>query len=346
MKNVFLILLFSFIIFSCGTNPTETPQNNEFYQNEVELNNNNDINSSDNFENENSSSIVSIIETNIYESDIKDFIELCSEFKINKIAEPEIITAGSSFKSYYVIQVKDSDDNAASDFPIGIKFPIKKDENGLIIFDIIYKRTDKNGNLFFLPPPSKNAFDSTITFFFETKNKSQIFLKQIENEILQNSVSFPFKVKTALCTKGGAIALVDFSSDNQPIINNSISSSALLISLYKKGFSNVGNFPDIINEVITNDSETIFKNAKQVLYRNAFFIYGTIKYNGEIKLNTENKTEVSLLAKVRCFNMENNETFFETEIYETGHGKDEMLALKDAREKIADNISEKMLFGM
>lgn len=281
-----------------------------------------------------------------YSKDINEYTDLYNKYEILLKSDPKFVTKGSSIKTPYIINVINKENQMpVPDFPLIIKTPYEKDENGNLIFDSVNKRTDLQGKLEFYPTPSKIAFDSYIQINFEPKNTDSEFLKQLDNILDEKSFKFPYKVKSNLCTKGGSIALVDFTKEGKPISNNSLSSSSLLIALYQKGFSNVGNSPDIINEIISGDTTTVYKASKKLSPRNYYLTYGTVKIGNSTK-NEDNTFSVKLDVDITSLDMQNNKIFFKSNFTIEKNGKTENDAIGNARKEMANKISELMLYGM
>lgn len=344
MKRFIFFVIFIMLIISCKS--TDTIESN---QEEIENTSTNteiiedSIETDTNIQEEN----IVIEENKIdYTVEINEYKKLFDKYEIILKSDPKFVTKGSSIKTPYIINVIDKETKQAiPDFPLIIKTPYEKDENGNLIFDLVHKRTDLQGNLEFYPTPSKIAFDSYIQFIFEPQNNNEDFLKEIEEFMETSSYNFPYKVKSDLCTKGGSIALVDFTKEGKPISNNGISSSTLLIALYKKGFSNVGNSPNIINEIISEDVQSVYKASKKLSPRNYYLTYGTVKINNSVK-NDDNSFSVELNVNITSLDMQTNKIFFKNNFSIVKSGKTENEAIGNARKEMAEKTSDLMLYGM
>lgn len=355
IKNIAFIFTFIFFLFSCATNQTVKDSHTvpivENLDNQSQNNNITTDNAEDLIDKDSAQEYTKELLQNTqidYSKEINNYQILYQKYQISKVSVPSFVTKGSSFKQPYIIIITDKDNKKpVADFSIAIQYPKQKNDDGSIIFDTVYKRTDYSGKIYFTPPPCNMAIDSQILFYIENINKNDDFTKLIMPIIETHALKLDFKVKTNLCAKGGNVALVDFSLDNKPLSNTSVSSSALLMAMYKLGFSNVGNSSNIVEAILTNDVQKVYEASKSVSKNNYYLVYGTIKLFDKSQKLQNGKIKVSLICNITCLDMQKNKIFFTDNFIAENEADTEELAISTCKKNIiAPLIAEKMLYGM
>lgn len=252
---------------------------------------------------------------------------------IKIISSPSETTKGKAFSKPYEINVSDKNGNAASNFEIRVKTPFPSEK--------IVITTDENGAASYFPPVPEKSSYSEIKFFPDGDMSDT----EIAEEAEKLSASAPYKVQTNMKSAGGVIAVVDFSKSEKPITSNPVSSSNLLMSLMKLGFTRIGNI-DLTNDVLKDDPLSLQKKARAMVGNTAaFLIYGTVKYKS-VEKKEDGTTTVSLIGKIKALDLKTGEILFEEEKDSSVNGKNEWNALRDARKNLADDFASDLKYGI
>lgn len=248
------------------------------------------------------------------------------------LSYPGEITKKKEFSKPYLIHVSDRNGAAVPNFEIAVQTPF--DEKITIT-------TDENGNASYLPPVPQKSSNSEVIFY----PNGDLTDPEIDEEAKKLSVSAPYKVQTNMKSAGGVIAIVDFSKTEKPITSNPVSSSNLLMSLMKLGFSRIGNI-DLTNDVLKDDSAALQRKAKSMVGNTAvFLIYGTVKFKSVAK-NDDGTTTVNLTGKIKALDLKTGEILFEKERDSSVNAKNEYNALTDARKNLAADFAQDLKYGI
>ena len=257
-----------------------------------------------------------------------------------KVSAPKETSVAKQFSAPYVIKAEKSG-AAVPQLQIAVSYPDSRSENE-IIWGLELLTTGDDGTVSFLPPISKNSFNSDIKFY----PAGDITNPEIEKLALQASLSIPYKVKTNKQNSGGTIAIVDFAQNGKPITSNSVSSSALLMALMRHGFTRIGN-ADFTNAILKDDSEQVYKVAKSLLGNNsAFLVYGTVKYEQIVTKNDDGTYSCSLIGNISCLNMQDGKLLYSTEEKISVTENKEWDCLPKARNELAEKLSQDILYGL
>lgn len=249
------------------------------------------------------------------------------------LSYPGEITKGKEFSKPYLIHVSDKDGNSVPNFEIAVQTPF--DSQKTVI------STDENGNASYLPPSPQKSSNSEIKFYPE----GDLSDSEIAEEAKKLEISAPYKVQTNMKSAGGVIAVVDFSKTEKPITSNPVSSSNLLMSLMKLGFTKIGNI-DLTNDVLKDDSAALQRKAKSMVGNSsAFLIYGTVKFKSVDK-NDDGTTTVNLTGKIKALDLKTGEILFEKERDSSVNAKNEYNALTDARKNLAADFAQDLKYGI
>ena len=150
-------------------------------------------------------------------------------------------------------------------------------------------------------------------------------------------------VQTNMKGAGGLIAIVDFNQNDRAITSNPISSSNLLMTLMKLGFTRIGNAPaDVSDAVISGDEAKVLSRAKAV--SSSLIIFGTVKIVSTEK--SENGFAYTLNAMIKTMDLKTGKITFRTEKSITGTDKNDWNALANARKAIADALAYEIKYGI
>ncbi|MGL4982977.1 MAG: hypothetical protein ACRC4W_09055 [Treponemataceae bacterium] len=216
--------------------------------------------------------------------------------------------------------------------PITITYPTGL-KNNAVVFDKKVELTNDAGIVSYTAVPNFTG-KSEVTFQYIPQTK--LFLGE--------KISIPYQVITSYRNAGGTLAIVDMNKDNQPIRNNSISSSRILAALINSGFRKIGNI-DFIDQVVSGDDDAIQKATVAWFgTTNTYIIYGIVQY--ENITQNEKEFSVSLKADIKVRNLLKNEEIYKTTVVENATGKTEAGAIDAARLKIAETVKDEILYNL
>ncbi|MBQ8680574.1 MAG: hypothetical protein IJ530_12565 [Treponema sp.] len=259
--------------------------------------------------------------------------------KITVLSSPKETTKLKNFSSPYVIKVEDSLGNAVTDFEVTVVYPSSR-KDGKIIYGESTIVTNSEGKAEFTPPAPECSFNSEIRFF----PKGDISDLKIKETAKANTVSAAYKVQTNLKSAGGIIALVDFNQNGKAITSNPVSSSNLLMTLMKLGFTRIGNI-DLTNQVIVGDDAKIRAKAKEIVGSTSnFLVYGTVKIDSTAK--TADGTAYTLNGNIKCMDLKSGEITFAATKVITVSDKNDWNALDKARKTLASDFANEIKYGI
>ena len=255
------------------------------------------------------------------------------------ISEPKQTTNGKIFTSPYVIEVNSPEGIPVESFELSVLYPASR-ENENVIFAETAITSDSEGKASFLPPVPEFSFNSQVTFF----PKGDMTDAQIAKIASENTIKAPYQVQTNLKSAGGIIAIVDFNQNGKAITSNPISSSNLLMSLMKLGFTKIGNI-DLTNQVLVGDDAKIQAKAKSIVGNNSnFLIYGTVKIDSNEK--TDEGFSYTITGNIKSMNIKSGEVTFAIEKTISVTDKNDWNALATARKMLADELANEIKFGI
>lgn len=205
-----------------------------------------------------------------------EYQEKVSGITLSAVSSPKETIKSRAFASPFAISVTNEDGSPVSDFEISVVYPSSK-SNGDVVFSETSVVSDASGRASFAAAVPSFACNSAVKFYPKGDMKDE----QISKAASDLTVQIPYKVRTNLRNSGGIIAVIDYNQSGTPLLSNTLSSSSLLTSLMKLGFTGVGNSNSTINSaVIKGDRKGVYTATKNLVGSNAsFVIYGTIKYN-------------------------------------------------------------------
>lgn len=254
-------------------------------------------------------------------------------------SNPGRTTKLKPFSGPFILKAENSDGTPAANLEITIRFPELR-ENGAIRFGEQNALTAEDGTVQFMPQTPQFSFNSEIAFF----PAGDMADSEIAEAAEKLTVRAPYKVQTNLKSAGGNIAIVDFSQSGKPITSNSVSSSALLMTLMQRGFTKIRNI-DITNAVLADDSKQVYKEAESFVGNaSAFLVYGTVKYDSVEK--TSDGTKYVLRCSIKCLSMKDGQLIFATEVNSSATDKNEWNALASARKKLSEHLADELTYGI
>lgn len=265
------------------------------------------------------------------------------EIKIKQ--EPAIPTKGNAFNKAFIFQIKDNENNPLPNYPLIIRYPGSKN-NDEIFFSELNCKTDEKGELFFTPENTSFSCKSHIYIYPEIE-KTPKYQNEIEKLIQNKAFKTAYLVKTNLTNAGGSICLADYDKNGKIVLTNGYSTSALLGSLIRSGFTGIGNL-EYYKEIDDGNIEVLLKKVKDLTRGSSkYLIYGSIEYANPPFLNDSKQYEVSLNCEIICVLLATDEELYRTKVQVTGFGNNESAALNDARNnKMNSLLTEKIIYGM
>lgn len=257
---------------------------------------------------------------------------------LSLLSFPKQTTKGKIFTEPYTIEVKDSEGNPVESFEISVIYPASR-KNGQIEFTETAITTDSEGKASFLPDIPAFSFNSEVSFF----PKGDMTDAEIANIAEAHTIKAPYKVQTNLKSAGGTIAIVDFNQNGKAITSNPISSSNILMTLMKLGFTRIGNAPqDVSDAVIQGDEQKVFARANPIAP--SFIIFGTVKIDSNEK--TDEGTTYTLTGSVKAMDSKTGEISFAIEKTISVTDKNDWNALANARKQLAEQLSNEIKYGI
>lgn len=277
-----------------------------------------------------------VIET---QTEAEIFSQKLSLLKLTIESSPKEAIKGKSFSSPYIVKVETSDSLPAPQVSITVKYPSAR-SNGEIIFSQSEIITSEDGRASFMPSIPDFSFNSEITFEPKAESSDEAVAK-IASE---KAVKAPFKVQTNQKSAGGVISMVDFNQNGKAITSNPISSSKLLMTLMRLGFTKIGNI-DLTNQVLVGDDAKTYARAKAIVGNSSsFLIFGTVKITSTEK--TEAGSSYTLAGSLTAIDLKTGNVILRTEKTVSNTEKNDWNALDNARKSLAEAFAAEIKYGI
>lgn len=261
--------------------------------------------------------------------------------KLSAVSYPKETQKTRAFEDPFVFVAQNSDGTAAAGLDLTISYPESRVE-GRISYATANLTTDNSGKVTFVPATPTHSFNTKISAF----PAGDVTNQKIAELASSASVSSPYKVRTNMAVSGGTIAIVDFNAQNKPIVNNSVSSSNVLMALMQKGFKRVGN-ADFTNDILKDDISSVYKSAKNLLGNtSSYLVFGTVKYASQIEKTEDNKYTLTLTGKITCLNMKDGSILCTTEESATVTEDKEWNCLASARKALSQKFADSIYYGL
>ena len=271
-------------------------------------------------------------------SEAELYAESLEKITLSVISAPGITTKGRTFSKPFVVKVSDSEKNPAGKFELTVRYP-SKNENEEISYSEEVLTTGSDGTISFMPSAAAFSCNAKAYFFPATASKNEELQKIAEAK----SVSAEWKVKTNLTRRGGLISLIDYSQKNIPL-RETASSSLLLKELINSGFSGIGNY-DVPSKDI-DDAQAVYNGIPEFVRSSvSYLIFGTIKYTGPMTKGDAGFT-CSLTATVNCMDLKTGKLLYSTKKQASCTDMQDWKAINMAREKLAQEIGQSIIFNM
>ena len=265
---------------------------------------------------------------------------LIKDITLSVISKPDATVKHVPFNRPYKVKAAYADGTPAKNFSITVSYPDSKNNDSVVYASTILK-TESNGEISFTPPVPSCAANSTVLFRPSVSVTDPDIIKLAADAGTESA----WKVRTDYAKKGGIICLVDYDSKGRPVMNNSISSSRLLMELINSGFSNIGN-ADFSREIRDGNQDTIYQAARKLVGGSAaYFIYGTVKYIKPVEKGNDSYS-CSLNGDVVCLDMSTGKQLYSARRAVTAQDKAEWKVLDAARSALAKQIATAVIYGM
>ena len=276
---------------------------------------------------------------------LQNFIDTLRNLSIKTIQSPTATIKGKPFNKDFIFQILDNENNPVIDQSITLRYPIAK-ENDSIFFQETILISDAKGFISFSPKETDFSCNSFL-YLYPVIEGSLQNNAEIEKIIQKEAYKTAFQIKTNLINAGGSLCLADYDKNNSVVTTNGYSTSALLGSLIRNGFTGVGNL-EFYKEIDAGNTEFLLQQVKKLTGAvSTYFIYGRVKYARPPEQVETNKYEVELECEIFCVLLKTNEEIYKTKITVTGFGNTETAALNDARNnKMNAVLAEKIIYGM
>lgn len=246
----------------------------------------------------------------------------------------------------YTVRALRTDGSAAQGLAVTVQYPVSR-ENDDVTYGSALLVTADDGTASFTPPPPAQAMSAELRFFPalpEIAVDADSAQAELEGIAAEKTLSVPYKVRTDYLAKGGSIALVDYSSSGRPVTDNSMSSSALLAALMRKGYVGIGN-ADFTRQ-ITGDRSGLYSAAKSLFGgASSFLIYGTVKYS-QPPHKTDSGYAAGIMVEIACMDMRDGSTMYSATQEYTATSAQEQGLIGALRAKMAEDMAERLYYSM
>lgn len=261
-------------------------------------------------------------------------------FKAQNI--PDETQNGKAFSSAFTALITNTNGKALANENISVKYPSGIND-GEPVYALEELQSDENGTVSFNAPVPEFSCNAQLLFYPTPSTMEKEVLEYAEQHALQ----FPFKVRTNKRTSPLSIAILDYSASGKPITNNSLSSSALLKAVYRKGFRSAGN-SDFVSEINDGNIEKLYKSAS-ALFRGTikYLIFGTVKYVQPIEKTEAGLYKALMQADISVMEMGSGKIILHKVMPLSAEDKSEWNVLDLIRNKIfATEMADSLYYGL
>jgi hypothetical protein len=271
---------------------------------------------------------------------LKLYEDKTGDVKISIVSAPKSTVKGKPFAVPFKVKAVHADGTPAAGFEITAYYPGDA-ANDEITFASALLKTAEDGTASFEPEAPSKSVKSIVRFYPAFDDADE----EVASAQLKAAVTAPWLVKTNLMKSGGSTALVDLSENDKPITNNSVSSSKLLTSLMRDGFTRIGN-ADFTKQIVSGDKDAVYKSACS-LFGNAlsYLIYGTVKFVTPVT-QTETGWTCTLTADITCLNMKDGCILYHTTRTVTAEDSKQWNVLTKTREALGEELADAVVYGM
>ena len=264
-----------------------------------------------------------------------EFKALLQDLTLTVQSAPKPAAAGKNFSSPCSV-IAENKNGAVPNLKLAVSWPAGTNENALS-YDTEVVTTDENGKASFMPPVPTFAVKDKLTFYPVPVNSSAAMTQRA----YAAGIEIPYKVKTSYLSKEGMLYAFDCNEKGQATTN----SFKLLQSLRNSGVR-VGNSPISSSSYLDKPVSSLYKATYDIVgsaYK--FMIVGTVKFS-EPPSTSDGLTTVSLSADMTCVNMTDGSILSTITVSESVTEKTKYAAEQKCRERLADKVTEEIIYGM
>ena len=263
----------------------------------------------------------------IVEADpLEEYQALVENVRLKVQNAPAETKNGSPFASAFSVSVTDAQGNKAPGVAVTVTYPSNRIENR-ILFATEDIQSDENGTVSFTCPIPEFSCIADVSFYPAASVQDERVLQYAE----EHAVKIPYRVRTDKTNKSLSLSILDYTQAGKPITTNSLSSSAILKALYRKGFRSAGN-SDFVDDVNNGNVQSLYRHASALFGGSInYLIFGTVKHETPVTKGEDGLYETTLRADIRIMNMANSEIVLQTTQSFTAKEKNEWLLMDRIR---------------
>ncbi|EPF30778.1 hypothetical protein HMPREF9194_01100 [Treponema maltophilum ATCC 51939] len=257
---------------------------------------------------------------------LEEYKALSENLRLKVQNAPAETKSGSAFTSDFSVSVTDAQGNKAPGVVVTVKYPSNRIENR-ILFATEDIQSDENGTVHFTCPIPEFSCIADVSFYPAASVQDERVLQYAE----EHAVKIPYRVRTDKTNKSLSLSILDYTQAGKPITTNSLSSSAILKALYRKGFRSAGN-SDFVDDVHNGNVQSLYRHASALFGGSInYLIFGTVKHETPVTKGEDGLYETTLRADIRIMNMANSEIILQTTQSFTAKEKNEWLLMDRIR---------------
>lgn len=288
----------------------------------------------------------------------KEFLTMLEGVTIRVLKTPydkkgTTIYKGQVFSVPYLLEVK-KQGSPMPLFKLTLEYPALRDDDVLTIKSVEVT-TDEKGMAEWMPSPSSISVKDFILIYPSPISSSPKVMQAVSNLSVRSS----YIVKSDYAASpGGILYIFDIDSEGRPVKNN----FHLLKELRNAGV-NAGNAPISEATYLNEDYNILYKLCKKIAgSTSSFLIIGTFKdlsktdtvgeviNKGEEEKGKEEEgrgeIKTTIKAEITCISMIDGKRLYSTVAVKSMLGKEGVKAMEECMEKVAKEISNKVLYGM
>ena len=257
---------------------------------------------------------------------LEEYRALVGNFRLKVQNSPAETKSGTPFSSAFSVSVTDAQGNKAQGIAVTVTYPSNRIENR-ILFATEDIQSDENGIVSFTCPIPEFSCITDVSFYPAATVQDERVLRYAE----EHAVKIPYRVRTDKTNKSLSLSILDYTQAGKPITTNSLSSSAILKTLYRKGFRSAGN-SDFIDDVNSGNVQSLYRHASALFGGNInYLIFGTVKHETPVTKGDDGLYKTTLRADIRIMDMANGEIVLQTTQSFTAEEKNEWLLMDRIR---------------
>jgi hypothetical protein len=264
------------------------------------------------------------------------------DITISSVSAPSEIENGKNFVEPFVYKALDKNKNPVENIVLTISYP-SFSENGNVAFaseDII---TNEKGEISFNAPYPEFSCDSFVSCYIKPDKLDTTVSLYIKDVAIKSS----YKVHTSKVWASYSISMLDYTADGNPIKTNSLTSSAILQGMYKRGLHSVSN-SDWINEIETGNNKLLYSHANKLFHDSInYLIHGKVTYIKPVTTNNDGYKTTAWHIEYSVMDMKTGKDIIFDSFDVTGEASSDWELFDTIRrEKIAPVIANAIYYGL